>query len=61
MDPPLSDLNSLKHCKLQVVTLMGVDLLRQQQKWKDGLMDIRQLMANLVSQVCYLIIIVYST
>ncbi len=30
---------------------MGVDLLRQAQKWKDGLMDIRQLMANLVTQV----------
>ena len=35
----------------QVVNLMGVDLLRQAQKWKDGLMDIRQLMANLVTQV----------
>ena len=29
---------------------MGVDLLRQQQRWKDGLMEIRQLMANLTSQ-----------
>ena len=32
---------------------MGVDLLRQAQKWKDGLMDIRQLMANLVQQVTW--------
>lgn len=31
--------------------MMGIDLLRQQQKWKDRLLDIRQLMANLVSQV----------
>ncbi|OWF37256.1 Cytoplasmic dynein 2 heavy chain 1 [Mizuhopecten yessoensis] len=30
--------------------MMGIDLLRQQQKWKDGLMDIRHLMANLVQQ-----------
>ena len=30
---------------------MGIDLLRQQQRWKDGLMDIRHLMANLVQQV----------
>lgn len=35
---------------MQVVQLMSVDLLRQQQKWKDGLMEIRQLMANLVQQ-----------
>ena len=36
----------------KVVKLMGIDLLRQQQKWKDGLLDIRQIMANLVQQVC---------
>ena len=35
----------------KVVNLMGVDLLRHQQKWKDGLMEIRQIMANLVQQV----------
>ncbi|XP_077984893.1 cytoplasmic dynein 2 heavy chain 1-like [Glandiceps talaboti] len=34
----------------KVVTLMGVDLLRQQTRWKEGLMDIRHLMANLVQQ-----------
>ncbi|XP_022324921.2 cytoplasmic dynein 2 heavy chain 1-like isoform X2 [Crassostrea virginica] len=44
----------LRKCHLtvceKVQTLMGVDLLRQQQKWKDGLMEIRHLMANLVNQ-----------
>ena len=30
--------------------MMSIDLLRQQQRWKDGLMDIRHLMAGLVSQ-----------
>lgn len=30
--------------------MMSVDLLRQPQKWKEALMEIRQLMANLVSQ-----------
>jgi len=35
----------------QVVQLMGTDLLRHQQKWKDGLLEIRQIMANLVNQV----------
>ncbi|KAJ8297985.1 hypothetical protein KUTeg_024516 [Tegillarca granosa] len=34
----------------KVEQLISVDLLRQQQKWKDGLMDIRHLMANIVSQ-----------
>ncbi|XP_067663541.1 cytoplasmic dynein 2 heavy chain 1-like isoform X1 [Haliotis asinina] len=34
----------------KVQNLMSVDLLRQQQKWKDGLMDIRHLMASLVQQ-----------
>ncbi|CAL1541204.1 unnamed protein product [Lymnaea stagnalis] len=34
----------------KVQALMSVDLLRQQQRWKDGLMDIRHVMANLVQQ-----------
>ncbi|XP_041357041.1 cytoplasmic dynein 2 heavy chain 1-like isoform X2 [Gigantopelta aegis] len=34
----------------KVQQLMSIDLLRHQQKWKDGLMDIRHLMANLVQQ-----------
>ncbi|KAK6172722.1 hypothetical protein SNE40_016326 [Patella caerulea] len=34
----------------KVQLLMGIDLLRHQIKWKDGLMEIRQLMANLVQQ-----------
>ena len=33
---------------------MGVDLLRQQQRWRDALMDIRQMMATLVQEVCYM-------
>ena len=36
---------------VQVVQLMEIDLLRQQPRWKDGLMAIRQLMANLMQQV----------
>jgi len=31
--------------------MMSTDLLRQQQKWKDSMMDIRQIMTNLVQQV----------
>ncbi|KAK3100036.1 hypothetical protein FSP39_013759 [Pinctada imbricata] len=49
-----TDNRKLRKCHLtlgeKVQTLMGVDLLRQQQKWKDGLMDIRHLMAGLVQQ-----------
>ena len=36
---------------VQVVQMMNTDLLRQQQKWKDSLMEIRQIMTNLVQQV----------
>ena len=34
----------------QTVHLMGVDLLRQQQRWKSTLMEIRHLMASLVHE-----------
>jgi len=34
---------------------MSVDLLRQQQRWRDALMDIRQMMATLVQEVCTLL------
>jgi len=36
---------------MQVVQMMSTDLLRQQQKWKDSLMEIRLIMTNLVQQV----------
>lgn len=35
----------------QVVTLMNVDLLRHQQRWKDGLQDLRTGFATLEAQV----------
>jgi len=31
--------------------MINTDLLRQQQKWKDSLLEIRQIMTNLVQQV----------
>ncbi|XP_065919679.1 cytoplasmic dynein 2 heavy chain 1-like [Dysidea avara] len=34
----------------QVTALMSVDLLRQQQRWRDALVDIRQMMATLVQE-----------
>ena len=34
----------------QTVQLMGVDLLRQQQRWKSTLMDIRHMMASLIQE-----------
>jgi len=34
----------------QVVQLMGIDLLRHQAKWKEGLMEIRHHIAGLVQQ-----------
>ena len=36
---------------VKVIQLMSVDLLRQQSRWKEGLLEIRQIIANLVQQV----------
>ncbi len=35
---------------LQTVQLMDVDLLRQQQRWKNTLMDVRHMMASLIQE-----------
>jgi hypothetical protein len=35
---------------------MSVDLLRQQSRWKEGLLEIRQIIANLVQQVSWLFV-----
>ena len=35
----------------QVVVLMNIDLLRQQQRWKDGLQELRTGLANVAAQV----------
>ena len=36
---------------VKVIQLMSVDLLRQQSRWKEGLLEIRQIIAHLVQQV----------
>lgn len=38
---------------VQVVTLMSTDLLKHQQHWKEGLREIRELMALVETQVCF--------
>ena len=35
----------------QVVTLMSVDLLRQQPRWKEALVSLREMMTSLIQQV----------
>lgn len=35
---------------LQTIQLMGLDLLRQHQRWKSSLMDIRHMMAGLIQE-----------
>lgn len=34
----------------QTIQLMGIDLLRQHQRWKNTLMDIRHMMASLIQE-----------
>lgn len=45
----------LRHCHAHlldlVVRLMGVDLLRQQAKWKDALGEMRTVVSGLVQEV----------
>lgn len=36
---------------MQVVALMNVDLLRQQQRWKDGLVEMRTVFSDLEYRV----------
>uniref|UniRef100_A0A8C1IPK5 Dynein cytoplasmic 2 heavy chain 1 n=1 Tax=Cyprinus carpio TaxID=7962 RepID=A0A8C1IPK5_CYPCA len=45
----------------KVVSLMGVDLLRQQQRWKDALQDLRTGFATLESQVIMILHICSNT
>lgn len=40
---------------------MGVDLLRQQQRWKDGLQDLRTGFATLESQVIMILLVCSNT
>jgi len=35
----------------QVVNLMSVDLLRQQPRWKEALVSLREMMTSLIQQV----------
>ena len=46
--PPPHPLTYTPPTPSQVVQLMGVDLLRQQQHWKDSLMEIRHVIASLI-------------
>ena len=46
--PPPHPLTYTSPTPSQVVQLMGVDLLRQQQCWKDSLMEIRHVIASLI-------------
>jgi len=49
IDTDLFNVHAVYHT--QVVQMINTDLLRQQQKWKDSLLEIRQIMTNLVQQV----------
>ena len=47
----LKGLTTRAHCSRQVGLLMNVDLLRHQQRWKDGLQELRTGFATLETQV----------
>ena len=43
----------------KVVNLMSIDLLRQQPRWKEALVSLREMMTSLVQQVLFCFLFVF--
>lgn len=46
-------MNNVPYLMLKVVNLMSIDLLRQQPRWKEALVSLREMMTSLVQQVLF--------
>ena len=51
-------MNNFPYLMSKVVNLMSIDLLRQQPRWKEALVSLREMMTSLVQQVlfCFLFV-----
>ena len=51
-------MNNVPYLMSKVVNLMSIDLLRQQPRWKEALVSLREMMTSLVQQVlfCFLFV-----
>ena len=47
------NMNNVPYLMLKVVNLMSIDLLRQQPRWKEALVSLREMMTSLVQQVLF--------
>ena len=52
------NMNNFPYLMSKVVNLMSIDLLRQQPRWKEALVSLREMMTSLVQQVlfCFLFV-----
>ena len=46
-------MNNFPYLMSKVVNLMSIDLLRQQPRWKEALVSLREMMTSLVQQVLF--------
>ena len=47
------NMNNFPYLMSKVVNLMSIDLLRQQPRWKEALVSLREMMTSLVQQVLF--------
>lgn len=47
------NMNNVPYLMSKVVNLMSIDLLRQQPRWKEALVSLREMMTSLVQQVLF--------
>ena len=57
------NMNNVPYLMSKVVNLMSIDLLRQQPRWKEALVSLREMMTSLVQQVlfCFLFVLFFLT
>ena len=52
-------MNNFPYLMSKVVNLMSIDLLRQQPRWKEALVSLREMMTSLVQQVLFCFLFVF--
>ena len=53
------NMNNFPYLMSKVVNLMSIDLLRQQPRWKEALVSLREMMTSLVQQVLFCFLFVF--
>ena len=53
------NMNNFPYLMSKVVNLMSIDLLRQQPRWKEALVSLREMMTSLVQQVLFCLFVFF--